>query len=211
MSIPTIKKVLSASHWITQTEAARLRKVTPAAISGLLRRGRLRSKIVNGRRMVCHEDVVAFKPTGRCPSKNVMQIATARLNRDEWITQTEAARLRRATIHAIKGAISKGRMRILQKEGVTFVRKQDVLNYRPRIGFRPDAGLQSALPPGKNPEDWITVAEAARIRGVNQGTITTHATSKRIRSIKTGDTRLVYREDILNFKRKPGPGRPKKK
>ncbi len=210
MSIRNLKK-LDEDKWITQTQAARLRKVTPAAIASLLCRGRLRSKVVKGRKMVFREDVVTFKAARGRPSQIVMQAAIASVSRNEWITQKEAAQLRGVTVHAIKGAIGKGRIRTLKRNGVVFVRKEDVLNYRPRIDFHPASGPQSALPPGAKPEEWITVAEAARIRGVNQGTITTHATSKRIRSIKTGDTRLVYREDILNFKRNPGPGRPKKK
>lgn len=200
--------------WITQAEAARLRKVSPTAISRLLRQERLRSKKIAGRRLVYEKDVLNFKPRRRGvgrPSKSVMQTAEASVNRDEWITQTEAAKLRKFSLGAIQGAISKGRIRTLKNKSVVFVRKEDVRNYRPRIDFHPEAGPQSALPPGENPKDWITVAEAARLRGVNQATITRHAISQRIRSIKTGDTRLVYREDILNFKRKPGPGRPKKK
>ncbi len=210
MSIRNIKK-FTGDNWLTQTEAARLRRVTPAAIAALLHRGRLRSKVVNGRRMVFREDVVSFKPARGPASKIVMQVAMASVNREEWITQKEAAKLRKLSMGAIKGAIDKGRIRTLKSKGVIFVKREDVLNYRPRINFNPKSGSQSALPVGANPKEWITVAEAAAIRGVSQSMITKHVTGKRIRSIKTGDTRLVYREDIINFKRKPGPGRPKKK
>ena len=197
--------------WITQTEAAALRKVTTSTIAYLVQRGRLRSKVVNGRRMVFREDVVSFKPARGPVSKSVMKAAMTSVNRDEWITQKEATNLRNLSMGAIKGAIDKGRFRILKSKGVVFVRKEDVLNYRPRIDFHPESPSQSILPRGANSEDWITVAEAARIRGVDQSTITTQAIHKRIRSIKKGRTRLVYREDIINFKRKPGPGRPKKR
>ncbi len=212
MSTKVIKKLKHSGDWIAQTEAARLRKVSPAAISLLLRRERLRSKVVNGRKMVNREDVITFESgVGGRPSKNVMQAAVASVNRDEWITQKEAAQLRGTTIHAIKWAINNGRIRTLKKEGVLFVMKKDVLNYKPRIDFHPESGPQSALPRGANPEEWITVAEAARIREVSESMITTHATQKRVRSIKTGDTRLIYREDIVNFKRKPRTSRSKKK
>ncbi len=200
--------------WITQTEAAALRKVTTATIACLLRSKRLRSKMVAGRKLVHMEDVTNFKPlvtgVGR-PSRSAKQTAMALINCEEWITQKEAAKLRQITVSGIQTAIKRGRIRVLRKNGIPFVNKQDVLNYRPRIDFHPESGLQNALPPGENPEDWITVAEAARIRSINQATITRHITRKRIRSIKTGDTRLVYREDIINFKAKPRPGRPKKK
>ncbi|PWU10399.1 MAG: hypothetical protein C5B47_02180 [Verrucomicrobia bacterium] len=211
MSIERIKKIKNSDNWITQTEAARLRKVSPAAIALLLRRGRLRSKVINGRKMVFYEDVITFKPAPGRPSKNVMQAAIASVNRQEWLTQTEAAKLRKLSMGAIKGAIEKGRLRILKSKDVIFVRKEDVLNYRPRIDFRPESPSQSILPPGASPEDWITVAEAARIRGVDQSTITAQATRDRIRSIKKGRTRLVYREDVVNFKSKKAPGQQPKK
>ncbi|PWU11161.1 MAG: hypothetical protein C5B47_01205 [Verrucomicrobia bacterium] len=202
------RKINDYPIWITQTEAAALRKVTTSTIAYLLRRERLRSKTVNGRKMVCREDAIAFRSSVGRHSKNVMQTALAGLDRDEWITQQEAARLRNLTIYGIKGAIRKGRIRTLKRNNVIFVRKEDVLNYQPRIDFHPEFPLNSVLP---SVEDWITVAEAASLRGVSESMITKHVTSQRIRSIKKGDTRLVYREDIIHFKDKPRPGRPKKK
>ncbi len=213
MSKNILSKLTRQAIWITQTKAAALRGVTTAAIACLLRDNRLRCKLVAGRRLVHREDVINFKPlvagVGR-PSRSMKQAAMALVDHDKWITQKEAADLRQLTISGIKTIIARGCVRTLKKEGVLFLMKKDVLDYQPRIDFHPESGPQSALPPGTNPENWITVAEAARIRDVNQGTITTYATSKRIRSIKTGDTRLIYREDIVNFKRKPRTSRQKK-
>ena len=47
---------------ITQTEAAKVRGVSVAAINELVRRGRIRSKTVLGRRVVYRADVLAFEP-----------------------------------------------------------------------------------------------------------------------------------------------------
>ena len=158
------------------------------------------------------EDVLNFKSLAQeTPTKSMREAALAVVDRKEWITIPEAAKLQGITTSGMRTAIKRGRIRCFKKGAVPFVKKQDVLNYRPRIDFHPESGSQNALPHDAKPEEWITVAEAARIRGINQGTITTHATSKRIRSIKTGDTRLIYREDIVNFKRKPRTSRPKKK
>ena len=212
MSTFRIKKLTDSGDWVTQTEAARLRQVSPAAISLLLRRGRLRSKVIAGRRLIHRKDVLNFHPLARGrPTKSMREAALAVVDREEWITQKEAAKIRGITPNGIRTAVKRGRIRFLKKGDVSFVNKQDVLNYRPRIDFHPESGSQSALPVEANPKEWITVAEAARLRGVSQSMITKHATGNRIRSIKTGNTRLIYREDILNFKRKPGPGRPKKK
>jgi len=213
MSTYSVKELTDFENWITQTEAARLRKVTPAAIARLIKRGRLGSKMVAGRRLVYREDVLNFKSLSQeeTPTKSMREAALAVVDREEWITFREAANLRGITTSGIRTAVQRGRIRFLKKRGVPFVNKQDILNYRPRIDFRPKSGLLSALPRGAKPEDWITVAEAALVRGVSQSTITKHATRKRIRSIKAGDTRLVYREDVINFQDKPRPGRPKKK
>ncbi len=213
MSKKQVNKLKILPEWISQKAAALLRKVTPSAISRLLRRGRLRSKIIAGRRLVSHEDVLNFQPLvqGSSPSKHMTKVATARVDREEWITYKEAATLRQMTLHVIRTAINRGRLRALKIGGVPFVYKKDVINYQPRIDYHPGDTAKAPLPPGDDPRDWISVAEAARMRNVGKPTIIMHAIQKRIRSIKWGDTRLIYRPDILNFKPRPRPGRPKKK
>ncbi len=49
------------SDLITQTEAAELRGVSLASISELVKRGRLRSKEVFGKRLVYRSEVLAFE------------------------------------------------------------------------------------------------------------------------------------------------------
>ncbi len=212
MSNPKFNE-LGSSKWITQREAALLRKVSPAAISFLLRKGRLRSKIISGRRLVRREDVLNFKPlirgVGR-PSKYAIEASSAEIDRKEWITQKEAADLRRTAPDVIRAAIKRKRMRTLRKDGVLYVCKKDVLNYRPRVDYRPGDVREIPIPPGEDPKDWISVEKAAQIRDVTEAAILMQVSRKRIRSIKWGDTRLVHRQDILNFKRKPRTQRPKK-
>ena len=57
-------------------------------------------------------------------------------------------------------------------------------------------------------EDWITQAEAARIRNVSRQAINKLVKSKRIRSINVGGATLVNRDDVKNFEAK-NSGRPK--
>ena len=68
--LSTFKFTMSADDWITQAEAARLRKVTPQAIGKLVAAGRLRTTRFGGRVFVSRKDVVNFKelPRGR-PAK----------------------------------------------------------------------------------------------------------------------------------------------
>lgn len=213
MSTNCVKNKIHSENWITQTEAARLRKVTPSAIARLIDRGRIRSKVIARRRLVHREDVSNFKTLAaqETPTKIMKEAARAVVDREKWITFREAANLRGITISGIRTAIQRGRIRFLKKRGVPFVNRQDVLNYKPRIDFCPEIGLQSALPPGEKPEDWITVEKAAQIRGITKAAIFMQVSRKRIRSIKLGDTRLVHRQDILGFKRKPQTPRSKKR
>lgn len=50
------------SDLIKQAEAARLRRVTPQAISDLVRRGKLKTKIIGDVPFVSRRAVLAFKP-----------------------------------------------------------------------------------------------------------------------------------------------------
>ena len=52
---------------ITQTEAARLKGMSLAAVNDLVRRGRWRSEVVYGKRLVVRADVEAYTPQTRAP------------------------------------------------------------------------------------------------------------------------------------------------
>ena len=58
------------SEWISQAEAARLRKVSRQAIAGLVKKGRLRGLRIGGRALVRRKEVEDFtpEPAGR-PAK----------------------------------------------------------------------------------------------------------------------------------------------
>lgn len=53
---------IDLSDWITQAEAARLRKVSRQAIARLVGNGRLRTLDIGGRSFVNRSDVLAFEP-----------------------------------------------------------------------------------------------------------------------------------------------------
>jgi len=55
----------------------------------------------------------------------------------EWITQSEAARLRGVSRQAINKLIKKGRLRSMQIATVTFVDKHDLENFHPLTSGRP--------------------------------------------------------------------------
>ena len=61
---------MSSSDLITQAEAARLRDVSRAAISDLVERGKLKTKVIGGVRFVSRREVLAYQPAaGGRPAK----------------------------------------------------------------------------------------------------------------------------------------------
>lgn len=58
------------------------------------------------------------------------------------------------------------------------------------------------------PDEWISQAEAARIRGVSRQAITKLVAKGRLRSVEIGGRVLVRREDVERFEPLPA-GRPK--
>lgn len=59
-----------------------------------------------------------------------------------------------------------------------------------------------------NIKDWITQAEAARIRNVSRQAINKLVKSKRVRSVNIGGATLVNKYDVQYFQAKSS-GRPK--
>jgi len=51
-------------------------------------------------------------------------------------------------------------------------------------------------------DDWISQAEAARIRGVTRQAIAKLVNQNRLRTLLIGGHTLVYRQDVEDFKRK---------
>lgn len=59
-----------------------------------------------------------------------------------------------------------------------------------------------------SPPDWISQAEAARLRGVSRQAIAKLVRSKRLESVMVGGRVLVNRDQVENFVRRR-PGRPR--
>lgn len=61
------------------------------------------------------------------------------------------------------------------------------------------------------PEDWISQAEAARLRGVSQQAIKNLIVRNRLQSLKIGGKILVSKLEVELFVAQPKLGRPPKK
>lgn len=66
-----------------------------------------------------------------------MSIGFDELSPDDWISASEAARLRGVTRQAIGSLVRRGRLRTLKFGGKTFVSRRDVEAYVPDPGGRP--------------------------------------------------------------------------
>lgn len=62
---------------------------------------------------------------------------TAKKVLSDWISQSEAARLRGVTRQAIAKLVRQGRLRMVIAGGHTLVHKDDVLAFEPRSAGRP--------------------------------------------------------------------------
>ena len=69
------KTDLASDQWISHSEAARIRGVTPQAIENLMKKGRFRTLSIGGRVLLDRRDVENYKPkrTGR-PRKTKKRI-----------------------------------------------------------------------------------------------------------------------------------------
>jgi len=63
------KKDLVANEWVSQSEAARIRGVSPQAIGRLIQKGRFRTLRIGGKVLLNRREVKNYKPkrTGRPP------------------------------------------------------------------------------------------------------------------------------------------------
>jgi predicted DNA-binding protein (UPF0251 family) len=64
------------------------------------------------------------------------------------------------------------------------------------------------IPVEIDPSEWVTQAEAARLRGVSRQAIARLANNARLRTLDIGGRSFVNRSDVLAFEPNP-PGRPK--
>lgn len=68
--------------------------------------------------------------------------------------------------------------------------------------------MSTHLPDDLSPADWISQAEAARLRGVSRQAIGKLVREGRLRTLEIGGRKLVHRAEVLGFKRHR-PGRPR--
>jgi predicted DNA-binding protein YlxM (UPF0122 family) len=132
------------SEWVSKSEAARLRGVSRQAIWELVKRGRLRPFVQNGRAYLKRADVLNFEygkrgPYSRVPAAEVIaraqlkKIDRAKLKKidsSKWYSLTEAASALGITPQAVSDLIRRGRLRKLLIAEKTLVQRSSVEKFR---------------------------------------------------------------------------------
>jgi excisionase family DNA binding protein len=129
-------KDFNPKHWVSKSEAARLRGVSRQAIWELVRRGRL-TPAVYGRRMYLRRSEVLNlkrrKPgrNNRVPAAEIINTLTRqRLDPAKWFSMTEAAHELGVTHQVISALIRRGRLRALSSDGKTLILRSSLEKYK---------------------------------------------------------------------------------
>jgi|ERR1700729_2002021 excisionase family DNA binding protein len=142
-----IDKNLNSDVWLTQAEAARLRNVSPQAISILIKRGRLTIFIVGGKKRLKRSEVEVFQslPPGpeseRRRRKHINKYLNNTSENEEgfqkYISQAEAARIRGVSNQAIADLIVRRRLTTIKVAGRTLVLRSEIESFAARPKGRP--------------------------------------------------------------------------
>src|ERR1051326_3760204 len=129
-------KIFNREHWVTKSEAARLRGVSRQAIWELVKRGRL-VPAVYGRRMSPRRSyVLNFKHRKKdrhyraAAAEVISGLKRKRLDPAKWFSMTEAAYELGVTHQVVSDLIRRGRLRALSSEGKTLVLRSSLEKFK---------------------------------------------------------------------------------
>ena len=165
--------------WISQSEAARLRGVTRAAISALVKRNRLETLKIGGKNLLNRTDIENYRPQPRGPKPK---------ERYKEVESTPPPDRRTSTAKQIDSRISRKKNQNINRLN------KSTKQYRQSV----------------KPGDWISQAEAARMRGVSQQAIVNLIRRGRLTTVNMAGRTVVLRSEVENFIAQPKGGRPPK-
>jgi predicted DNA-binding protein YlxM (UPF0122 family) len=176
------ENIVDFSAWISQSEAARLRGVTRAAISAHVKRNRFTILKIGDKTLINRADIENYQPqkSGRKPNKKRNEAVTTKM---EGLGQSTT----RPSVRQDRSGTSKR-----QKK-----------NLKPLSGY-PDNGDVNQL-------SWISQAEAARLRDISPQSISELVKRGRFTTMMVGARKFLKRSEVENFEPQlPGPD-PKRK
>jgi excisionase family DNA binding protein len=174
------ENISDISTWISQSEAARLRGVSREAIYNLVKKNRLKALKVGDKTLVNRIEVENYRP--RLPGPK-----PKKKKRNE-AASTQPPEFGSSTSQQRGGSISSKKSQ-----------SRNRLN-------KSTKQYQQSVKPG----DWISQAEAARIRGVSQQAIVNLIRRGRLTIVNMAGRTVVLRSEVENFTAKLKGGRPSK-
>ena len=129
-------KVFNRKHWVSKSEAARLRGVSRQAIWELVKRGRLAPAVYGRRMYLRRSDVLHFKQRkkGRdyraSSAELISTLKRKRLDPGKWFSMTEAAYQLGVTHQVVSALIRRGRLRALSSDGKTLVLRSSLEKFK---------------------------------------------------------------------------------
>jgi predicted DNA-binding protein YlxM (UPF0122 family) len=129
-------KVFNHKHWVSKSEAARLRGVSRQAIWELVRRGRLIPAVYGRRLYLRRSDVLNLKRRkpgrhNRVPAAEIINtLKRQRLDPAKWFSMTESAHELGVTHQVVSALIRRGRLRALTSDGKTLVLRSSLENFK---------------------------------------------------------------------------------
>ena len=176
---PGDENIFDISAWISQSEAARLRGVTRAAISALVKRSRLKTLKIGGKNLLNRADIENYQAQPRGPKPK---------ERHKEVESTPPPDRRASTAKQCESRISNKKNQNINRLNKSTIK------------------YQQSVKPG----DWISQAEAARIRSVSQQAIVNLIRRGRLTTVNMAGRTVVLRSEVENFMAQPKGGRPPK-
>jgi excisionase family DNA binding protein len=174
------RNIFDVSAWISQSEAARLRGVSREAIYNLVKKNRFATFKIGDKTLINREEVENYQPQ---PSGR-----KPKKRRSNEAASTQLLGLGSSTSQQCGGGISSKKIQSTNR-----------LN-------KSTKQYQKSVKPG----DWISQAEAARIRGVSQQAIVNLIRRGRLTTVNMAGRTVVLRSEVENFIAQPKGGRPPK-
>ena len=134
----------------------------------------------------------------------------------DWITRSEAARLRKVSRQAIWDLVNRKRVTTMVVHGRIYLSRAELLNFkrRPRGPASMYYTEEEIREKKKNkhkrkrldPAKWISKKDAAGLLGVPLSVISSLIRRRRLRTYVNGDETLVLRSAVENFKARSSRG-----
>lgn len=146
-----------------------------------------------------------------------IQPAKSRISKNsEWVSKSEAARLRGVSRQAIWELVKRGRLSTFVLNGRTYLKRADVLRFRhDRRGPYarvPAAEVISRFNAEKyNPAHWLSLSEAASALNITHPAMADLIRKRRFKTIVIADKILVSRPGVQKFKSRQGSAKAKSK